>query len=63
MNDSLQTCECGSDEFITKPNAYDVYKIVDGKASFVSQEFVDDEESLYCRNCGRENAPNRPRNS
>ena len=54
MNDPTQVCECGSDEFITKPNAYDVYKVNNGIISHITQEYVEEATLLYCRNCGKE---------
>jgi len=54
MNSPTPICECGSDEFVTKPNAYDVYKVINGAVSFLTQEYVDETTLLYCRNCGRE---------
>jgi hypothetical protein len=54
MNSPQPICECGSDEFITKPNAYDIYKVVNGKISFLTQEHVEEATLLYCRNCGKE---------
>lgn len=54
MNNPTQVCECGSDEFVTKPNAYDVYKVINGVVLFMTQEYVEDVTLLYCRNCGKE---------
>ena len=54
MNNPTQVCECGSNEFITKPNAYDIYKLVDGKVEFEKHEFIEDKFVLYCRNCSKE---------
>jgi len=54
MNNPTQVCECGSDEFITKPNAYDVYKVINGVVLFMTQEYVEDVTLVYCRNCSKE---------
>jgi len=54
MKDYMGACECGSEEFITQPNAYDVYKLINEKLEFVSQEFVEGETILRCRVCGNE---------
>jgi hypothetical protein len=42
---------CGYDEFVTQLNAYDVYRIVDGKPEYQRSELTD-ETDLYCRECG-----------
>ncbi len=45
-------CEiCNSEEFITKPNQYDVYKLVDGKLVFQNSELVNEKVTLFCREC------------
>lgn len=49
--ENYRNCKCGSDEFITKPNQYDIYQIIDGKLEFIKSEFTWDEEKLYCRGC------------
>ena len=54
MNNLLHACECGSNEFITKPNVYDVYNFISGKLEFKKHEFVEDKVVLYCRICGKE---------
>jgi len=54
MNSIFTYCECGSREFITKPNHYDIYEIIDGRLAFQRSEPVDDEFVLYCRECGAE---------
>lgn len=54
MDTPMLVCECGSDEFVTKPNAYDVYKVINGKLSFLTQEFVEETPMLFCRNCSTE---------
>jgi hypothetical protein len=54
MINQSPVCECGSDEFITNLNAYDVYEVIDGKLSFVKQEHIEEKDLLYCRACGKE---------
>ncbi|MBV6466328.1 MAG: hypothetical protein PGMFKBFP_01637 [Anaerolineales bacterium] len=54
MDTPMLVCECGSDEFVTKPNAYAVFKIINGKLSFLTQEFVEEPQVLYCRDCSKE---------
>jgi hypothetical protein len=54
MENQANPCACGSDEFITRPRAYDLYRIVDGRLAFIRQETVDEEFALYCRRCGEE---------
>ena len=48
----MNRCKCGINEFITKPNSYDVYQIVDGKLEYKNAESVNDKLILYCRECG-----------
>jgi hypothetical protein len=54
QNKKIKPCNCGSSEFITKPNRYDVYEIINGQLELVSSETTDDELILYCRECGEE---------
>ena len=42
---------CGCDEFITTPNKYDIYKIINGKLEFQRSELIEDEIELFCRDC------------
>jgi hypothetical protein len=53
-NKKIKPCKCGSIEFISQPNRYDIYEIIDDKLVLMSSEFIDDEEKLYCRECSRE---------
>jgi hypothetical protein len=53
MERNINPCECGSLEFITKPNQYDVYEIIDKKLEFVKSILVEEEEKLYCRDCSK----------
>jgi len=50
----LKHCDCGSTEFITDLNSYDIYEIIDGELTFMHTEFIDNEEKYYCRKCGEE---------
>lgn len=42
---------CGSQEFATQPNQYDVYEVVDGELTYVRSHHLDNEVQLYCRDC------------
>ena len=42
---------CGCDEFITNPNKYDIYKIINGKLEFQRSELIEDKIELFCREC------------
>ena len=55
----ITSCECGSTEFITVPNQYDVYEIVDGQLGYSHTEYVNDEFTLYCRECGQQIAADK----
>jgi FixJ family two-component response regulator len=50
----MKACKCGSMDFLTKPNSYDIYKVINGKLEFIKSEFIEDELKLYCRECSRE---------
>lgn len=54
MEKNIKPCKCGSVEFITKPNQYDVYQIIDNKLEFINALFTDEEIKLFCRECGEE---------
>ncbi len=45
---------CESTEFITQPNSYEVYKLIDGELSLQKNELINDDMKLSCRNCGKE---------
>jgi hypothetical protein len=53
---NIQPCKCGSTEFISSPNRYDVYEIVNGELELTATPFCyeGDDVKLYCRECGRE---------
>ena len=46
-------CECGSDEFISEPNGYDVVTFEDGEVKIRRREIIDT-STYYCRECGKE---------
>ncbi len=43
--------ECGCQEFISSPNRYDIFEVIDEKIVLQKTEFTDDELILYCRDC------------
>ena len=45
---------CNSEEFITKPNRYDILKFGDNKFDVVKSEFTEDKYKIFCRECGDE---------
>lgn len=49
----MRPCKCGNEEFVTQPNRYDVYQIIDGRLEYQKSESVDDELAVYCRECGK----------
>ena len=54
MNMENKKCyNCGSKEFITEPNKYDVVTFEDGKYTIVSVETIDDFK-IFCRECSSE---------
>jgi hypothetical protein len=53
-NKRIKPCKCGSTEFITEPNQYDFYEIIDEKLKLTHSENIDNEFKLYCRECGEE---------
>ncbi|HII95903.1 MAG TPA: hypothetical protein HA367_09285 [Candidatus Methanofastidiosum sp.] len=46
-------CECGSDEFISEPNSYDIVIVEDGKIKIDHSEIIETSK-YYCRECGKE---------
>lgn len=50
----LKPCECGSTEFCTEPNQYDIYELINGKLEWIEATGTNDEFILYCRDCGEE---------
>ncbi len=53
INLRMRPCICGSEEFVTQPNRYDVYQIIDGRLEYQRSESVDDGLTVYCRECGK----------
>jgi len=46
-------CLCGSREFVTQPNQYDIYKWINGKLVMTGTSSTYDRDILYCRKCPR----------
>lgn len=53
MGKNIKPCECGCNEFITQLNQYDVYLINEGKLEFVETLNTNEDDKLYCRECGK----------
>lgn len=53
---------CGATEYVTAPNAYDVYVVEHGELCFENRALTDDEFKLFCRECG-ERAPKQFENA
>ena len=45
---------CNSRYFLTRPNRYDILEFLDGKYKIVTSEFTNDEDRIFCRECGSE---------
>ena len=54
QNRKIKACKCGSIEFISKPNRYDIYEIIENELILSDSPFIEDEIKLYCRECGDE---------
>ena len=52
MKKNIKPCKCGSDEFVSKPNRYDSYQIIDGKLELIDSPFTEEKIKLFCRECG-----------
>lgn len=51
----IECKECGNDsEFITQPNKYEIYEVVDGELEHQKTELINEEFKLYCRDCSTE---------
>jgi len=46
--------KCGSDEFITKPNRYNVLRFIGGSFQVDKTEIINDEYRIFCRECSAE---------
>ena len=51
--DEIKCQECGGQEFITIPNRYDVYVVIDAKLELIDSLQAEGEvyRELYCRDC------------
>ncbi len=48
----IKCAHCGGTKFITQPNKYDVYEVIDGDLQYINTESIDDMDIFYCRECG-----------
>lgn len=44
--------KCGSDEFISNLNKYDILAYYNGKFHIISSEFAEIDCQIFCRDCG-----------
>jgi len=51
---NIKPCECGSIEFVTEPNQYDIYKIIEGVLFLIEAVDTHEVTKLFCRECGKE---------
>ena len=51
MAQNIKPCKCGSVEFVTKPNQYDVYQIINGELELVETLSTENNFELFCREC------------
>jgi hypothetical protein len=49
----MKSCECGSTEFVSNLNSYDVFELVDGKLEFQRSELIEKGKEIFCRECGK----------
>jgi DNA-directed RNA polymerase subunit RPC12/RpoP len=42
---------CGSYEFVSNPNRYDIFVAEKGKLILKKSEFINEENALFCREC------------
>ena len=54
MEKLIKPCKCGSIDFISKPNRYDVYQIIDGQLEVIDSPFIEEKTKLFCRECSKE---------
>ena len=45
-------CECGSDEFISEPNSYDI--VIVKEEIIIDHSEIIETSKYYCRECGKE---------
>ena len=50
----MKPCKCGSTEFVSNLNSYDVFELVDGKLEFIRTESSEDEIHIFCSKCYKE---------
>jgi hypothetical protein len=53
MEKNIKFCECGSIEFVTEPNQYDVYQIIDNNLELI-ETYSTGDFRLFCRDCSKE---------
>lgn len=53
MSQKYKCPNCGSSEFISEPNQYDVLKFSKDGFEIISTESIDDYK-IFCRECGKE---------
>lgn len=54
MEKHTNPCKCGCTEFVSKPNRYDIYEIIDSKLKLTDSSFTEEEIKIFCRDCGKE---------
>jgi hypothetical protein len=50
----MKSCKCSSTEFVTNPNSYGVFELVNGKLEFIRTESSEDEIHVFCSKCYKE---------
>ena len=53
MKNVYAPCECGSTKFVTQPNQYDVYELIDGELEYQRTELFNEKVVLSCRECNK----------
>jgi len=53
MSQKYKCPNCGSNEFITEPNQYDILEFSKDGFETISTESIDDYK-IFCRECGKE---------
>jgi ribosomal protein S27AE len=53
MSRNSKCPNCGSSEFITEPNQYDILEFSKNGFETITTEVVDDSK-IFCRECGKE---------
>lgn len=54
MKKKVKPCKCGSTDFVSLPNRYDCYEIIDGEFVLTESPFTNEEIKIFCRECGKE---------